>query len=254
MKTHSVLLQLCSLCLLSFPMLALAGPDAVVPERYRGVFQSMEAELERYLAATAGKPAQGHPAFAASLLTANANRGLTLLDPQTAPFSELMLRRFAEMGLTAVTFDVNFPILDPDYYAFTGKGSNTLERMTAFYRGMAEAARRHGLKVIVESSQVFAVEAYSTLPVKDYYRTLTPDSLEERRRAMFKRIAESMHPDWFTVAEESDTMQAVTGLAVDNPDKQVQAVARAVRELKVSGSRHSLRSPRPSPRQGHRDR
>lgn len=214
---------------------ARAEPGADVPPAYRDVYRGIEASLDRALAATSGRPVTGRPVFAASNIAVNANRGGALLAPATAEFAELMMARFAEMGLSGVTFDVNFPILDPQYHAFIGEPAEAADRLAELYRRLADSARRKGLKVIVESSQVFTNPAYSTMPVRDYYRSLDLVAFEARRLAMFKRIAEAMRPDWFTVAEESDTMQKVTGMPVDDPAVLVPMVGRFAKALKAQG-------------------
>lgn len=180
-----------------------------------------------------GAKTRSEPLFAASLITANANRGPGMLLPENVALSEQMLRRFRGMGLTAVTFDVNFPILDVEYHRFMGASGDLMQRLTANYAHLAEAARANGLQVIVESSQVFTHEAYSSMPVEAYYRSLDLKTFEARRLAMFKRIATAMKPDWFTVSEESDTMEAVTGLKVNDPAVLIPMVGRAVTELRA---------------------
>ncbi len=191
--------------------------------------------LTAILTASAGKPVLAEPVFATSLLPANANMGLRLLIPSTATTADLMLQRFSELGLKGVTFDVNFPLLDPAYYEYMGQPADTVDKLLAFYKARVAVARQYGLKVIVESSQVFTNKAYSSLPVEDYYHTLDLATFEARRTGMFKLIAEALQPDWFTVAEESDTMQTVTGLPVDEPAVQIPMVGRFVVALKSLG-------------------
>jgi len=224
----------CALATAGCAQTSTSSPGAL-PAEYQALYTGLEATLDRYLTASAGKPVLAEPVFAASLLPANANMGLRLLIPSTATTADLMLKRFSELGLKGVTFDVNFPLLDPAYYEFMGQPADTVDKLVAFYEARAAVARQYGLKVIVESSQVFTNKAYSSLPVEDYYRTLDLATFEARRTVMFKLIAEALQPDWFTVAEESDTMQTVTGLPVDDPAVLIPMVGRFVESLKSLG-------------------
>lgn len=209
-----------------------APSESAVPEAYRKTYDFLGATLRRARATLGPDRPGGTTRLAVSLLPANSNRGEDLLAPQTEQMTLRFIERMRDMGVQGVTLDINYPLLVPEYYRHMGKPEGTVDRISAFYARVAAAARQAGLRVYVESSQIFTSRTFSQTPVEGFYKSLSMETFERTRSAMLARIAEHVGPDCFTILEEPDTMQRETGLAVNNIEVILRLVNRGATAVK----------------------
>lgn len=209
-------------------------PAASVPEGVPREFQPIYAELERQLSQLAQRlPAGGEAPviFSACLLAANSNEGERLLIPEMLDSVMLSLDRMQALGQQAVSLDVNFPLLYRGFHP----DETTFQRYLDFYRRVAQEIRQRGLKLCLESSQIFTASVWSPLEVEPFYKSLTLEEYVEAKSEMVRTIAKELQPDFFTVAEEPDTEARETGQPMDDLDQYIPAVNRYVAEARQVG-------------------
>jgi hypothetical protein len=184
-----------------------APATAVVSEQVPAEFQSTYEELQTSLEAErdvyAGPQGpEGASSLALELLTANGNRGEDLLQPSTLEATRLFLDRFKELGATAVTLQIVYPLFD--------EGFPRHDEYVDFYRAVVREVRQRGLLLLIETSAPFVGTEYSSLHVD--YGGKTPEVYLQERLEQARTIAHELLPDYLTLTEEQSTERMLTGL------------------------------------------
>lgn len=160
----------------------------------------------------------------ASVLLANSNAGFPILRKENREFTRLYIQRLKELGCRGVQLDIQFPILDPEYFRFAKeqglipKDSPEDKDFLEFYKKVAEDVRSQGLRLSVESQVIFVQKTWSPLPVEPYYAEFEKAgeagfaAYRQRKLAMAKLIAAELRPDFFTMEDEPDTAMSLTGI------------------------------------------
>lgn len=207
-------------------------PDGV-PAEYQALYAELENKLEVLDRQISAKwSGTRYPvAFAATVIPANSNRGNQLLAPQTYEFCLDYIDRLKEMGLKAVSLDINFPLLFAGFH----KDKQAFLDYLDFYKRLAEDIRKRNLKLIVESTIIFTSRAYSSLSVKEFYEGLSFEEYKAGRSEMLKTIATEIRPDYLTIANEPDTEQNETGQPVNDLNRWFEMVNVFIKELRSLG-------------------
>ncbi len=183
------------------------GLPQPVPEPYRALYTSLEADLTAVEGFVQGLPAVPDPAtrFGAELVVASGNRGTDLLASQTMGAVELYLDRLVQLGVDGVSVQISDPLLTSEY--------PESEAYLAFYQQVAAEIRRRGLVMMVETGPVFPDPQYSkvafdwsALSVQEYY---------DLRREQLVRIGREVRPDYLSIGNEPTTEVLLTGLDID---------------------------------------
>ncbi len=160
----------------------------------------------------------------ASVLFANSNAGFPILRKENRENTRIFIKRLKELGCRGVQLDIQFPILDPEYFAFAKdkglipKDSPDDKAFLEFYKRVAEDVRSQGLKLAVESQVIFTQKTWSPLPVEAYYAKFEKAggpgfaSYKQRKLSMARLIAAELRPDFFTMEDEPDTAMSLTGI------------------------------------------
>ncbi len=191
---------------------------------------------------------QLHPGFIpmAGLLPANSNSGLDLLREGNLEMTGLFIERLREMGCRGVQLDIQFPVLDPNYYIFAkARGllpasSPGAADMLAYYKAVVQEVRRQGLKLSIESQVVFTQPTFSSLPVAEYYRYFDADSwaglarYKQYKLDMLKTIALELRPDFLTIGDEPETEMWLTNIRLlADPDNYFQMTMELTAGVKL---------------------
>ena len=64
------------------------------------------------------------------------------------------------MGVDSVSFDINFPLLYPDFY----KDRSEFEDYLRFYKVLVKEAKKRGLRINIESTVIFTDDTFSDVP------------------------------------------------------------------------------------------
>ncbi|MEI6127082.1 MAG: hypothetical protein WCQ99_11080 [Pseudomonadota bacterium] len=215
-----------------------------VPVEFKQVYDRLDATLDT-LHSTIDRQWDGLPYKdfipMASVLPANSNTGEALLQKDYLDFVNLYVERLREMGCRGVQLDIQFPILDPAYFAFA-KAAGLLAQDSPddrdyleFYKALAAAIKGAGLKLSIESQVVFTQETWSPLPVEQYYHSFDAEAAQgfekykQRKRAQLQRIAAELSPDYLTIGNEPETEMWLTGIKLlQTQDNYVQMTRESV--------------------------
>jgi hypothetical protein len=114
----------------------------------------------------------------------------------------MLLDCLQAMGIKGVVLSIKYPLLEPTF-------PRSLEYLT-FYKEVTAEARRHGMKVLVETGAIFADTPYS--PVQIDWSKYTSDSFLKGMQDQLVLIAGEIKPDYLTLTEEPKTQEALTKL------------------------------------------
>jgi len=202
-----------------------------IPEEHRNLYAGLEQNLQEFADYLDTRDEPGArledgpvPRFGAELITANAHRGEELLTESGYQGNLLMLQRLQELGVTGVTVQIAYPLLDPD---FPRSGE-----YLAFYQRLAGEIKRRGLTLVAKNGPVFQQAEFARLQVS--YDDLTVDRYFAGRLQHVRTIAREVRPDYLTIANEPSSEQTVTGLRFGVPE-YTRFVRDAVADLEGSG-------------------
>lgn len=160
----------------------------------------------------------------ASVLPANSNAGPGLVKQGNFDFVKLFITRLKEMGCKGVQLDIQFPILDPEYFSFA-KSQGLIDPDSPddndymeFYIAVVEEIRRQNLRISIECQVIFTQETWSPLPVEEYYQFFDKDgqsgfiTYKQRKLEQLKRIVRELAPDYLTICNEPETEIWLTGI------------------------------------------
>jgi hypothetical protein len=215
-----VLLSLSGLIALSARPYRSAAQDAV-PPAYQPLYTYLADVLDATKSAVdTNQPTNPVPlTFGAELLTANGNRGQQLLDPGTLTATALLLNRLQELGVQGVTVAIKYPLYTPNDPRFHDYRN--------FYRQVAAAVRRRGMKLDVEATVLFAGTPFTSEDVS--FAGLNFERFEAEDRQMVQDIIADLSPDYLTVIDEPSTEAALTGIAeLNDPAHELDLVGHVL--------------------------
>ena len=204
------------------------APDNV-PAPYRALYSGLSAGLDQWLAyLNTRKPVTGHDiTFGAEVITANTNRGESLLRPDAIVGTRVFLDRLAQMGVEGASISIGYPMLDPSF----PRSAEYLE----FYRNVAREVRARNMSLHVETGVIFAGTAFASLPVD--FSQLTLEQYVAGKRVMAERVLDAMRPDFLGLGSEPDTEAALSGLEeLNDPDVFARSIQQIVTGLDKRGS------------------
>jgi uncharacterized protein (TIGR03437 family) len=186
--------------------------NTTVPAAYQTTYTELQNDISSFDATVTaswnGKPS--NVLWSAELLAANANDGLALLKAQAGVTLELEALR--ALGAKAVTVNIAFPILNQDFYTFNGDPQD-FTAMVAFYANLANQIHGMGMKMIVESAQMFlgSYTAASGFNLSGYYTSLTDTQFVAARIKNVYTVATQVGPDYINLNSEPDTDLQISG-------------------------------------------
>lgn len=116
---------------------------APVPSLYQDLYSELQTKVST-LDKTISSQWSGVPyptLYGSSLLNANANIGLRLLNPTAVPAYRMELDGLKKLGVLAVVVYMAYPLLYQPFLQFNGD-PNDYEAIIAFYQGVATVRRR----------------------------------------------------------------------------------------------------------------
>lgn len=230
-----------------------------VPSDYQELYESLEATLDT-LHADIDQQWDGtlYPDFIpmASVLPANSNLGESLLQDGKLDFVKLYITRLREMGCKGVQLDIQFPILDPDYFAFAkayglmSQDSPDDTDYLAYYKAVVQEIRKQGLSLSIESQVVFTQATWSPFPVAQYYLLFNKAGEEglatyvQRKQEQLKLIVTELAPDYLTIGDEPETEMSLTGIALlQDKDRYLEMIREIVETVRpLAGTKTLLGS------------
>ena len=187
----------------------LVAQNVPVPSSFQDLYSSLDSKLSAFesMVNSQWTGTNSPVIFGAELLTANANRGLQLLQPNAQTSINLELDRLQSLGVQSVTIAIGFPILYQPFFQFNGNPAD-YQRFIDFYKQLITNIHNRGMKVIVENSVLFTgfYSQNSGFKLDEYYKTLTTaDQLIAGRAQTAITIAKEVRPDFLNLGSEPDT-------------------------------------------------
>ena len=216
-------------------LLAVSASFAAPPEAYADLYGQLSARLTQTSAKIDAQWNKTPAAvdFSAEMLTANSNRGVQLLRPETLAAAKLEMGRLRELGVKAVTLSINFPVL---YEPFHRPNGTDYQAFLTFYKRVVDEARSQKLKVIVELGSGIFPGVYSRgaeFNVQPFYATIHGiEQYRDMRTAMAIVAATELRPDYLSLSEEPDTEVALTKLKVNDVGTYTDILTHQVKKLR----------------------
>jgi fibronectin type 3 domain-containing protein len=188
-------------------------PPAPPPGYCTSVYGELNTDLQAFNTQLATPPtwtpiSGGPTVYAGDLQLADSNIGPQISSPNYLPAVLAQLQELQAMGVQAISVPVLFPILYEPFYG----SQAALQPYLDFYSQVAQAVRAAGLKLIVDNEALFSNDiAAGWTDMNAFYSTLTWPEYMAARAEMAATIAQTMQPDYITLANEPDTEAAQTG-------------------------------------------
>ncbi|OHA92339.1 MAG: hypothetical protein A3J09_02605 [Candidatus Zambryskibacteria bacterium RIFCSPLOWO2_02_FULL_51_21] len=201
-----------------------------VPPEYKALYDKIDGKLTSFNRKLSSEWSGNKSSviFSATLAPTNPNLGDTLLSAETYNSAITYVDRLQQLGVRAITIDINFPLLDPDF-----RGPEKSAQYLEFYKKLVGEIKNRGLSVTIEIQPIFP--DFSPLPVKKYYDTLTVETYKQRAAQMNKTVALELRPAYLTVANEPETAARNLSLPVGNIETAVDEVKYILSELDKLG-------------------
>lgn len=217
-KAFGVVLVLIMFCLSNMGILArpivpfiVKEYPSQIPPQYEDLYREnhrVMQELKKSLSNLPNTP--GQKRLSTELPHSNSNRGARLLDPQNWQETILYLDQLHLMGFTAITLDIHFPLLYRPFH----QSDREFNAYLNYYKNLVQAIRDREMIVLIESQTIFTQEEFSSLPVKEYYQSLSMEEYQEGRLDTLITIAKELKPDYLTIASEPVTEAELSGKAI----------------------------------------
>jgi uncharacterized protein (TIGR03437 family) len=177
-----------------------------VPSTYQSLYSGLQSELQSFEGQLQWNGVKSSTLFSASLLYANANSGLLLLNPGARSQYLTELAAIKGLGCKAVVVDMGFPVLYAPFYQFNGDPQD-YQSMLNFYTQLVADAHAAGMKVIVEAAAAFPgyYSEDSGLNFGGYFAELSLQEYEQAQATQYATIYTVVQPDYLTLAAEPDT-------------------------------------------------
>lgn len=179
-----------------------------VPPSYKELYrenQNVMQELKLSLSNLPDSP--GQKLFSTEIPHSNSNRGERLLGEQNWQETILYLDQLYLMGFSVITLDVNYPLLYRPFH----HSDKEYEAYLNYYKNLVQAIRDRNMIVLIESQTIFTQEEFATLPVQDYYKSLSLEQYQQGRLETLITIAKELKPDYLSIACEPVTEAELSG-------------------------------------------
>lgn len=163
----------------------------------------------------------------------NASKDTNFLNDTVMPY----LNALQSLGITAVKFSIQFPVLYQPYYDATN-GANFPAGYTntlAFYRNLVAVLRQRGIKIIIPTQNIVKPSATDY----GYESSLNFTQYVEARSVLNQTIAFYLKPDYLLVQVEPDTEAAnlppSLGNLLTDVNTNASMVATFLSDLQAAG-------------------
>jgi len=197
-----------------------------VPLEYKILYSNLEKKLDEFNTTLHGWNGTLSSKYGSNVLTANAHRGKDLLKSTALTGAKLEIQRLKEMGVSAVTLSIGFPMFNQTYF------KEDREKYLEFYKGVVDEIRRLNLTLIIESGAIFSQGGYTELDLSDFYQNLSYSEYIDGRLNTLLDIASELSPDYLTVGCEPDTEEKQSGKKVNSPSSYSEIVKYFSEEIK----------------------
>ena len=207
-----------------------------VPAQYQTAYNTVNADINTFSTTfTAnGSDAASPVSFSAQLQSASSDLTTSLLVPnyyQVTVLSEL--NSLQALGVTSITFHINFPALYQPYYSNPADYQAYLN----FYTTLMNEIRSRGLKVVIQNMTAVAYPGSNGGSFTSYYQSLSWPTYMSQRAQLAATIVQLFQPDFLVLEVEPDTEATGTGQAnVNTVSGATQMVQGMIAAIQANGA------------------
>ena len=192
---------------------AFAQSAPSVPAQYIKPYASISQAIDTFITSldSRSQPA-GSTSYGSGLDMARSGHGLGLLTKTGMDKVQTELNCFHQLGITAVTIEIGFPILCPQFW---GSDTKDFQAMLNVYQQVVLACHALGMKVIVEThagpgdgDTAYAARA------SHFVHSLSAPVFQQYMAEHVYNVASYARPDVISIVNETNTDLAWTGQAV----------------------------------------
>jgi hypothetical protein len=188
------------------------------PKRYQNIYRELESELSAFQRSLPPVSAGKAPIRAATLSSANCQRGEIMLSDIERDTALRELDALKSAGADGVVLQVCYPLLTPAF--------RDPQPFLDYYANLANAVRARDMKLLVE--HVALLPAYASVDARPYYKKLTKQRFTKERFDELKTILLALQPDYLTLVSEPRTQSAGLQLTVKEWRSYVQRSIEAL--------------------------
>ena len=182
------------------------------PKRYQNTYRELESELSAFQRRLPPVSAGKTPIRAATLSSANCQRGEIMLNDAERDAALRELDALKSTGADGIVLQVCYPLLTPAF--------RDPQPFLDYYANLANAVRARDMKLLVE--HVALLPAYASVDARPYYAKLTKQRFAKERFDELKTILLALQPDYLTLVSEPRTQSAGLQLTVKDWRSYVQ--------------------------------
>jgi hypothetical protein len=195
-----------------------------VPAKYQTAYGELDAALTNFestLPANAPPVTQTGGVASTSLIQANSNLGPAVLTPANMQSIQSYLDDIKKLGVGAVEVQVSYPV--------PSAGVAQEESYYSFYKSVVDEAHQRGIKVLIETSCIFADSPFTQ--VQFDFAKLTTAAYFQGRQDVILRLATEAKPDFISMGEEPVNEKVFAGIQYSDAEyiAFLNATAAAVR-------------------------
>ena len=177
-----------------------------VPKEYADLYSSLQTSLTSF---TQSIPtgAKFPTLYASQLLSVSSENIDNILRVNAIDSAKQEMTALEALGVQAVTFHINFPVLYAPFY----EDQTQYQQILNFYQSVVSEARGRGLKVIIET-QVAKPGLYAeNKDASEYIQALSWNDYINGRAQNAANIAQYLRPDYLVGITEPDTEGSMSG-------------------------------------------
>ena len=143
----------------------------------------------------------------------------------------LSIDNLKTLGVTAVTINLSYPALLPEFYGSTDEYNSYVN----VYTSLANQIRSRGLKLIIKSTEMLQAGSGSTkYTIPNFYNTVTTyDQYIGGRIRVAQTIATLIRPDYMVVMTEPDVEAGQSNQPVNTLDNAASLVSQVSAAVKL---------------------
>ncbi len=222
-------------CLLASLRCSAQKPPSV-PAQYQDIFNTVTSDINNFAATVDSQwDKSRYPvAYSSQLLSADSDLTTLLLSPNYYQYSVIAeLNDLQALGVTAITFHVNFPTLLPAFYT----DPSQYQAYLSFYTQLVSEIHGRGLKVIIENTTPDAYSGNNAGSFAPYLQSLDWNTYIAQRAQDAAGVAQLLKPDYLVLEAEPDA--EATGVwqpTVGTVNGSVQMVQGMITAVRATGT------------------
>lgn len=188
------------------------------PKQYQELYRELQSQLTAFALRLPPRPQGKQPIRAATLLSANCQRGEIILGDAEREGALRELDALKGLGADGIVLEICYPLLTPAF--------RDPQPFLDYYTNLANEVRARGMKLLVQHNSL--LPAYASVDARPYYKKLTKVRFGRERFLELKSILLALQPDYLTLVSEPRTHAAGQKLSVKEWRVYVQRSVEAL--------------------------